>query len=408
MDENPGICYNDPLRSPKEEHRNNKKGVRRTPRIHEIETMKNLLRQLIQADSTPHKGEAVAAAVLASYFNRHGIDCRVDQWNGNRANVVAHVRTRRQRPALLFVCHLDVVSPGEEDWLHPPFAAVEEKGRIYGRGATDMKGGTTAAAAAICEMARSQTGLWGDIVFAATAGEETDSSGVVRFMQNCDALPALAGIVIPEPTDFAVVTAHRGLFWLKITTRGKAVHSSMSERGVNAIGAMKRVLDELERYKVQAEPHPLLGNCSMSINMINGGEAMNIVPDRCTLGVDIRTLPGQDHETIRYDFERMLARLRSGVPQFDGELAIERSAQAIETDPECEFVKTFCSAVGVDLTNVIGYTTDAPHLLPLGAPIVIFGPGKPKMCHQVDEYIEIADLQTGVDLFKSVIAKFLT
>jgi succinyl-diaminopimelate desuccinylase len=370
--------------------------------------MKDFLRQLIQADSSRHKGEALAAEVIATYFNRHGVDCQVDQWDGNRANVVAHVKTDRRRPALLFVCHLDVVGPGEENWTHPPFAAVEDKGKIYGRGTTDMKGGIATVAAAICEMARSSEGLQGDIVFAATAGEETDSSGVVRFMQDRESLPPLAGIVVPEPTDFAVVTAHRGLFWLKIATRGKAVHSSMPERGVNAIGSMKRVLDELEHYEVQVKPHPSLGKCSMSINTISGGEAMNIVPDRCTLGVDIRTLPGQDHETIRYDFERMLATLKSRVPQFDGELVVDRSAQAIETDPECDFVKTFCSAVGVDLTNVIGYTTDAPHLLPLGAPIVIYGPGKPKMCHQVDEYIEVADLHASVELFKKTIGKFLT
>lgn len=370
--------------------------------------MKDLLRQLIQADSTETKGEIQAAEVIATYFHRRGIDCRVDQWDGNRANVVAHVKTARKRPALMFVCHLDVVSPGEETWTHPPFAAVEDKGRIYGRGTADMKGGIATAVATICEMVRSKADLQGDILFAATAGEETDSSGVLRFMQDVDALPPLAGIVIPEPTDFAVITAHRGLFWLKITTRGKAVHSSMPERGVNAIGAMKRVLDELERYQIQVHPHPLLGKCSMSINTIAGGEAMNIVPDRCTLGVDIRTLPGQDHETIRYDFERMLAALKARVPQFDGELAIERSAGAIETDPECDFVKTLCAAVGVDLTNVIGYTTDAPHLLSLGAPIVIFGPGKPKMCHQTDECIEVADLHAGVDLFRRMIGKFLT
>jgi len=370
--------------------------------------MKDLLRQLIQADSTPSKGEALAAEVIATYFNRHGIDCQVDQWDGNRANVVAHVKTGRKRPALLFVCHLDVVSPGEEDWKHPPFAAVEDNGKIYGRGTTDMKGGTAAAVAAICEMARSKAALQGDILFAATAGEETDSAGVLRFMRDYGKLPPLAGIIVPEPTDFAVVTAHRGLFWLKITTRGKSVHSSMPERGVNAIGSMKRVLDELEHYQIEAEPHPTLGQCSMSINLIAGGEAMNIVPDRCTLGVDVRTLPGQDHETIRYDFERMLARLKTGVPNFDGEFAIDRSVPAIETDPECEFVKTFCSAVEVNLTNVVPFTTDAPHLLPLGAPIVICGPGKPRMCHQLDEFIEVNDLRTAVELFKSVIGRFLT
>jgi len=369
--------------------------------------MKDLLRQLIQADSTPAKGEVLAAEVIATYFRRHGIDCRVDQWDGNRANVVAHVPTGGPRPALLFVCHLDVVGPGEEDWIHPPFGAVEDKGKIYGRGTTDMKGGIASAIEAICRAVRAKTPLQGDLLFAATAGEETDSAGVLRFMQDRDGLPPLAGIVVPEPTDFAVVTAHRGLFWLKIATKGRAVHSSMPERGVNAIGSMKRVLDELERYRIEAKPHPLLGNCSMSINMIGGGEAMNVVPDRCLLGVDIRTLPGQDHETIRYDFERLLAGLRTSVPQFEGELLVDRSVPALETDPEDEFVKTFCSAVQVDLTNAIGFTTDAPHLLALGAPIVIYGPGKPKMCHQVDEYIEVADLQKGIDVFQQVIRTVL-
>ncbi len=370
--------------------------------------MKDLLKQLIQADSTPGKGEAAAADVVATRFRRHGIDCRPDTWGGNRSNVVAHIKSSCGRPALLFVCHLDVVDPGEEAWRHPPFAAVEKDGTIYGRGATDMKGGIASVVTAICEVMDSGVTLQGDILFAATAGEETDSAGIARFMQDRTWLPPLAGVVVPEPTDFAVVTAHRGLFWLKIAARGKAVHSSMPERGVNAIGSMRHVLNELDRYRIAFEPHPRLGKCTMSVNTIRGGAAMNVVPDRCTLGVDIRTLPGQDHEAIRSEIQRVLVKLRSGVPQFDAELAVERSVPALETDPACAFVKAFCSAVGVDLTNVIGFTTDAPHLAPLGVPIVIYGPGKPKMCHQVDEYIDIADLEKGADVFARIIRRFLT
>jgi succinyl-diaminopimelate desuccinylase len=227
-------------------------------------------------------------------------------------------------------------------------------------------------------------------------------------MQDHAWLPEWAGVVVPEPPDLAVVTAHRGLFWLKITTKGKAVHSSMAQRGVNAIGSMKRVLDELEHYRIEFPPHPQLGPSTMSINTIRGGAAMNIVPDRCTVGIDVRTLPGQDHEALRYDFERMLARLTARVPQFEASLAVERSAGAMETDPQCAFVKAFCSAVDVDLTNPVPFTTDAPHLAPLGAPIVIYGPGKPQLCHQTDEYIEIADLQAGAAYFKKVILTFLT
>jgi succinyl-diaminopimelate desuccinylase len=369
--------------------------------------MKDLLKQLIQADSTAAQGESAAAEVVARHLREHGIDARIDQWGGRRSNVIAHVQTAGRRPALLFVCHLDVVGPGEESWRHPPFAAVEEDGRIYGRGAVDMKGPIAAAVTAICDAVDSRTTLEGDIVFAATAGEETDSAGVQRFMQDRTRLPELAGIIIPEPTGLAVVTAHRGLFWLKVTTRGKAVHSSMAERGVNAIGLMKRVLDELEHSRIEFPPHPQLGKSSLSVNMINGGAALNIVPDRCTLGVDIRTLPGQDPEAIRYDFERMLARLTAAVPQFEAELAVERWAGAMETDPRCPFVRTFCSAVDADLTNSIPFTTDAPHLVVLGAPIVIYGPGDPKLCHQTDEHLEITDLQAGTDYFTKVIRAFV-
>jgi len=371
--------------------------------------MKDLLKQLVQTDSTPGKGEAAAAQVVATRFRKHGIDCQVDEWDGRRANVVAHVQsTGGQRPALLFACHLDVVGPGEEPWEHPPFGAVEENGRIYGRGTADMKGGIASAVAAICEIVDSKAPLKGDILFAATAGEETDSAGILRLMENRQWQSELAGIIVPEPTDLAVVTAHRGLFWLRIFTRGKAVHSSMPERGVNAIMSMKPVLDELERYEIQFEPHPLLGDSSMSINTIDGGEAMNIVPDRCVLGVDIRTLPGQSHDAIRNDMERMLASLRARVPQFDSEILIERSVPAMETDAQCEFVRQFCSAVKVDLTNAIGFTTDAPHLTPLEAPIVIYGPGKPKLCHQTDEYIDLDDLRAGSEAFRNVIRSFLT
>ena len=370
--------------------------------------MNDLLRQLIQADSTPAHGESAAAEVIAIQFQQHGIVCAVDRWDGNRANVTAHVKSAGKKPALLFVCHLDVVGPGEEAWEHSPFSAVEQDGRIYGRGAADMKGGIASVVTAICEVVDSAVALQGDIIFAATAGEETDSAGVERFMQDRAWLPPLAGVVVPEPTDLAVVTAHRGLFWLKITTRGKAVHSSMPERGVNAISSMKHVLDELDRYRIPFEPHPRLGKCSMSANTIQGGAAMNVVPDKCTLGVDIRTLPGQDHDAIRSDIERILAKLKTAAPPFDAELVVERSVQAMETDPACTFVKAFCAAVNVDLTNVVGYTTDAPHLVPLAAPIVIYGPGKPKMCHQVDEYIDIADLKKGADFFTRAIRRFLT
>jgi len=194
--------------------------------------MKELLKKLIQAETTAEKGELAAAEVISAEFNRSGINSRIDNWDQTRANITAHIKSAGHRAGLLFACHLDVVGPGEAAWRHPAFTAVESDGRIYGRGAVDMKGGIAAAVTAIRHIVDSGVKLQGDIVFSAVAGEETDSAGARRFVDDKDLLlehvpQGLAGVVIPEPTDFAVVTAHRGMLWLEVTTKGKAAHSSI-------------------------------------------------------------------------------------------------------------------------------------------------------------------------------------
>jgi succinyl-diaminopimelate desuccinylase len=317
-----------------------------------------------------------------------------------------------RRPGLLFGCHLDVVGPGEAAWTHPPFGAVEANGKIYGRGAVDMKGGMAAAAAAINRVVASGRQLQGDIVFAAVAGEETDSSGAERFIAHRDELElapnGLAGVIVPEPTGLGVVTAHRGLLWLEVTTTGKAAHSSTPHLGVNAIESMRLILNELENYDVSPETHELLGRCTMSINTISGGKALNVVPDKCTLGIDIRTLPGQDHRRILADLEALLARLKAKNGDFNAGASALRCLDPLETDSCCDFVRDFCAAVGADRTRPIGYTTDGPYFASLGAPVVIFGPGEPGLCHKPDEHIEIDELQKAAELYENIILKFLT
>jgi succinyl-diaminopimelate desuccinylase len=234
--------------------------------------MMELLRQLVQAESTPEKGELAVAQIISQELGRAQIDARIDCWDRNRANLVAHVESTGHKDALLFACHLDVVPPGQAKWEHPPFAGIESNGRIYGRGSADMKGGIVATLSAIKQIVESGVKLDGDIILTAAAGEETDSCGAKRFVSSHKAiLPTLAGVVLPEPTDFEVVTAHRGMLWLEVITRGKAAHGSTPELGVNAITSMKAILDKLEDYEIAFEPHESLGGCSMSINTISGG-----------------------------------------------------------------------------------------------------------------------------------------
>jgi len=369
--------------------------------------MKALLKELIQADTTVQQGELAAAELIAEHLRPVGVDCRIDSWDGNRANLTARVKSGSANKAILFACHLDVVPVGEGVWEHSPFSGFEKDGRIYGRGATDMKGGIAAIVTAIKQVAEAGHNLNRDVIVVCAGGEETDSCGAKRFLEkHSGELPELTGIIIPEPTDFDVVTAHRGMLWLKIITRGKTAHSSTPELGVNAISSMNKVLSALENYTFPVEPNELLGECSLSVNTITGGKAFNVVPDKCEIGIDIRTLPGQHKEQIISDLQKLCSKLRKEHPDFDAEIVFDREVSALQTDIKSAFVKEFCSIVNVDKTTAVGFTTDGPHFNELNAPVVIFGPGKPELCHKPNEYINIADLEKAVEHYKSIILKF--
>jgi succinyl-diaminopimelate desuccinylase len=198
------------------------------------------------------------------------------------------------------------------------------------------------------------------------------------------------------------------MFWLKVHTFGKTAHSSAPQSGVNAISSMKSVLDELENFKIRFEPHKLLGECSMSINTIAGGQAMNVVPDKCEIGVDIRTVPGQNHQDIINDLQNIFAKLKQKNPQFKAEVSVLREVGSLETDTRCDFIRDFCSVTGINKTCAVGFTTDGPHFASLDLPVVIFGPGKPHLAHKPDEYIDISDVEKGVEYYKNIILKFLS
>ncbi len=370
--------------------------------------MKKLLEKMIAAAPTAENGEAQCANALNEFFAANGIDSQVDIWDDNHANIIATLPAMGDRPGLLFASHLDVVPPGQAKWNTEPFEPVEKDGKIFGRGSADMKGGIAALASAMTEIAAEKIKLQGQVVFAATAGEETDSCGAKRFVaQNKDTLKPLAGIIIPEPTDFQVVTAHRGMLWLQIETTGKTAHGSMPHLGINAITSMNTLLNKLETHSIPHANHSL-GECSMSINEIHGGEATNVIPDHCLIRIDIRTLPTQQNENIVQSFQQILDELKGTVKDFDAKISVIRSVEALETDNDSDFVKAFCDSVRIEKTTAVGFTTDAPFFAPLNATTVIFGPGHPSACHKPNEYIDFDDVQKAKQYYKNLIVNFLT
>ncbi len=370
-------------------------------------TMEKLLKQLIRSAPTLENGELEAGKVLADFFDQHGIAATLDRWDDTRASVVASIGSNdADTPTLLFGAHLDVVPAAKEHWQTDPFRPVEKDGRVIGRGSVDMLGGLCAAAMTLVDLKNSE--LNGRVLFAATAGEETDSCGVKRFIEQYQSqIKKPVGTIIAEPTGMKILRAHRGILWLKVETLGKTAHGSTPQAGINAILKMNALVNRLGSWKIPHQPHPLLGGCSMSINRITGGSATNIVPDTCSIEIDIRTLPGQDHSVIIDDLQNLCDNLGKTDPDFKTQISIIRAVNAMETPAESPFVKAVCQASGSVETPTAGCTTDGPYFEKFNAPVLIFGPGNGSLCHKPDEFIEISAIEQARQAYNQIIQKVM-
>ncbi len=374
--------------------------------------MLELLKKLIQSAPAAAKGELECAKVIERFLKEREIEAVLDCWGQQRANISFSIGPQDGAGGtLLFASHLDVVPPGDDKWRFEPFGAAVEDGKVFGRGSADMKAGLTACLTAMLDILEEDVELKGKVIFAATAGEETDSCGAKRYVEQMDAAERsrLVGVVIPEPTDFEIVTAHRGILWLELETAGKTAHGSMPDMGVNAVMKMVKVLAEVQKLKLRCEIHPVLGDCSMSVNQIEGGKATNVIPDSCRAKADIRTVPGQNKEVIVKEFEDLFAKLQQEDEELKAKVSkVERYVPSMITDENCSFVRDFCSAVDIDETIAVKYTTDGPIFSETGAPIIVFGPGSSGTCHKPDEFVEIADVEKGRDYYRRIIKQFMT
>ena len=145
----------------------------------------------------------------------------------------------------------------------------------------------------------------------------------------------------------------------------------------------------------------------MSINRITGGSATNIVPDNCSVEIDIRTLPGQDHSEIINDLQNLCGNLSKTDPDFKTQISIIRAVDALETSPEIPFVKAVCNATRIAETLAIGFTTDGPYYKRLNAPVLIFGPGDGSLCHKPDEFIEIDQVEQARRMYNRIASEVL-
>lgn len=351
-----------------------------------------LARELLAFNTINPPGyEAECARHLGRRLEPAGFAVRYFEFAEARTSLVASLPGTGTKPPICFTGHLDTVPLGAAPWAHDPFGGEVIGDKLYGRGASDMKGAVAAMmvmAQRVARLPRRAAGL--TLVF--TAGEETSCQGAQYLADTAGALGVAGALVVGEPTGNAPVIAHKGCVRFAITTRGVTAHASMPERGDNAIHKAADIVTRLRALDFGVPSHPLLGAATLNVGTIEGGMNINSVPDRARIGVDIRMLPGQTEEVIR---EQLLAAC-------GGDVEIERleGAGSVETDPGDSWVReVFALADGGP--QGVPYFTDASVLTPaLGnIPTVILGPGETEQAHKTDEYCYVSKLEAAAELY---------
>ena len=358
-----------------------------------------LLRELIALPSVnpaflppgdPRAGEQRVADFLAAITARAGLDVEVQEVFPLRANLLARLAPwGKTRQRILLAPHLDTVG-GESPEIFRP---REKHGRLHGRGACDTKGSVAAMLTALTELARSarrpgQT----EIVFAGLADEENGQGGSRALVaKGFKADLAIVG----EPTRLQIVTAHKGDLWLQLERRGKAAHGARPELGRNAVHAMARIVDLFETDYATAlrkRAHPLLGHPTINVGSIAGGSQPNIVPDRCRISIDRRTIPGETEARVRREIQSLLRKHK-----LSAKLLNVRNAPCppLETNSKLPLVKQFLANVGQAKPIGADYFCDAAVLAGGGIPSVVFGPGDIAQAHTADEWISLRQLERG-------------
>jgi len=360
-----------------------------------MDTITQLLADLVAIDSVNPDlvpggaGEAELARFAGGWLERAGLEVTLTEVAPGRLNVVGVARGSGGGRSLLLNAHLDTVGyEGMQDGLRPRI----EDGRMYGRGAYDMKAGLASIMLAGADAVRA--GLRGDVIVTGVCDEEFASLGAHRLAEEWGADAA----IVTEPTGerLRIALAHKGFTWHEIEVHGRAAHGSRPDEGVDAIVGMGRVLagiDRLSAALAEREPHPLLGPGSIHASLIEGGRELSTYPDRCLLQLERRTLPGESVEDVEAELREILDAAGCDDPNFSAQLRTTLVRPPMETRPGEPIVETIRDVVGRDVDLIgVPFWADSAVLSAAGIPTVIFGPGG-EGAHAAVEWVDLAQAE---------------
>jgi acetylornithine deacetylase/succinyl-diaminopimelate desuccinylase family protein len=371
----------------------------------------DLLRDLVAINSVNPTlvagapGEAQAAELVSVEMSSFGLDVHTQIVAHGRPNTIGVLEGRRKGRTLMFCGHVDTVGVSG---MAQPFTPLERNGRLYGRGAQDMKGGIAAMVGAARAIAESGGLESGRLIVAAVVDEEHSSIGADALVREWHADAA----VVPEPTDLAIVTGHKGFAWVEVEVAGRAAHGSRPAEGQDAILRMGRVLRQLEALdrELQARvPHPLVGTGSLHASTIEGGRELSSYPDRARLQMERRTLPTESAANALDEVRAILDALVLEDPTFAATARSLFARPAYELSAEHELPLMLAEAIRHVSGHVrfegASFWTDAAVLGHSGIPSVLFGPGGAGL-HSTEEYVNLADVVFCRDALADLARRF--
>ena len=366
-----------------------------------IYTPVELLTRLIAFDTTSHRSNLGIIAFIEDYLLQHDVrSSRIVSSDAQKASLYATIGPEGES-GIALSGHTDVVPVDGQTWTSDPFTLRAAQGRLYGRGAADMKGFLAAVLAAVPDLKRRR--LATPIHLAFSYDEEVGCIGVRPMLAELGkVLPKPRMVIVGEPTSMQVVDAHKGPVRWQVEVKGRAAHSSMSTLGVNAITYAARLVGEIERIEAELKrmarnerfnpPYPTL-----QVTKLEGGTAANIIPVGCVFGFEVRALPGLDPAKIEAQLRHFaetqcLPEMQATAPEAEITITQTSAVPPFGADKSSEVVALALKLTGQNETHTVSYGTEAGLFQDAGAPSVVCGPGDIAQMHTADEWIAESEI----------------
>ena len=349
--------------------------------------------------------ESEIALCIRDYFQQHGISSVIHPIDEKHANVSAFLPGTDNKRTVIWNGHLDTVPYGDlSEWVSDPAVPAEKDGRIFARGASDMKSGLAAMVCALCHLEGKPVC---NVLFIGTCDEEKNGLGAEAVLKDHMITEGAKLLLIGEPTALHPGTAQKGCLWLQLEIKGRTSHGAYPEKGTNAIECGMRIADMVSAF-VKGYHHPLLGRSTAQVTCIEGGIASNMTPDRCKIIMDIRMVPPLRAEDVLRAAETALEQQKAHKPDLEAGFVCLNNRRAIEIDETHPFVKNLQQEIrrlDHDDTPIgINFFTDASILDRSGVmDICLFGPGDPAMAHQPDESVEVSKYLDAIRILQNLL-----